>query len=214
MSSREYHLRELDIAQSPDDPRHVMPVILPRHRRILDIGCGAGQTLLASDLAAGVQAAGLDIDFEALLLGRELTQRVGFVAGQAEHLPFPDASFDLVLSRVTLPLTFLPAAVAEIGRVTAPGGDLWLVLHSLGKTVRDLRASLRRGHWKRAAYRSYVLANGALLHASGRLLPSPLDGHYESFQTNAAISRALRGAGFGNVTAINGRHYVVTARRR
>jgi hypothetical protein len=52
------------------------------------------------------------------------------------------------------------------------------------------------------------------LHASGRLLPSPLDGHYESFQTNVAISRALRDAGFGNVTAINGRHYVVTARRR
>lgn len=211
MTSRDYHLRELEIAQSPDDPRHVMPGILPRHRRILDIGCGAGQTLLASDLAPGVQAAGLDIDLEALLLGRELTQRVGFVAGQAEHLPFPDASFDLVLSRVTLPLTYLPAAVAEIGRVTAPGGDLWLVLHSLEKTMRDLRASLRRGHWKRAAYRSYVLGNGALLHATGRLLPSPLDGHYESFQTNAAISRALRGAGFSNVTARNGRHYVVTA---
>ncbi len=62
---------------------------------------------------------------------------------------------------MTLPLTYLPAAVQEIGRVTAPGGDLWLVLHSLDKTVRDLRASLRSGQWKRAVYRSYVLANGA-----------------------------------------------------
>lgn len=214
MTSRDYHLRELAIAQSADDPRRVMPTILPRHRRILDIGCGAGQTFIASDLAIGVQATGLDVDFEALALGRELTQGVGFVAGQAERLPFPAASFDLVLSRVTLPLTYLPAAVAEIGRVTAPGGDLWLVLHSLDKTLRDLRASLRSGHWKRAAYRSYVLANGVLFHVTGRLLPSPLDGHYESFQTNAAISRALVGAGFGNITAINGRHYVVTASRR
>ncbi|HSN75228.1 MAG TPA: class I SAM-dependent methyltransferase, partial [Anaerolineae bacterium] len=159
MTSRDYHLRELAIAQSPADPRHVMPAILPRHRRILDIGCGAGQTFIASDLAPGVQAAGLDVDFEALLLGRELTQRVCFVAGQAEHLPFPDARFDLVLSRVTLPLTDLPAAVREIGRVTAPGGDLWLVLHSLDKTLRDLRESLRSGQWKRALYRSSVLAN-------------------------------------------------------
>ncbi len=114
MTSSEYHLRELEIAQSPNDPRHVMPMILPRHRRILDIGCGAGQTFIASDLVPGVQAAGLDVDFEALLLGRELTQRVGFTAGQAEHLPFPDASFDLVLSRVTLPLTYVPAAVRPV----------------------------------------------------------------------------------------------------
>ncbi len=214
MSSREYHLRELAIAQAPDDPRHVMPAILPRHRRILDIGCGAGQTFIASDLAPDVQAAGLDVDFEALLLGRELTQRVGFTAGQAEHLPFPDASFDLVLSRVTLPLTHLPSAVSEIGRVTAPGGDLWLVLHSLDKTVRDLGESLRSGQWKRVLYRSYVLANGALLHVSGRLVSSPLGGHYESFQTNASISRELRRAGFANIVALNGRHYVVTASKQ
>ncbi|MEI2688236.1 MAG: class I SAM-dependent methyltransferase [Anaerolineae bacterium] len=213
MTSREYHLRELAIAQSADDPRHVMPAILPRHRRILDIGCGAGQTLIASDLLPGVRAAGLDVDFEALLLGRELTGRVGFVAGPAEHLPFPAASFDLVLSRVTLPLTCLPAAVAEIGRVTAPGGDIWLVLHSLGKTLHDLRASLRGGHWKRAAYRSYVLANGALLHLTGRLLPSPLDGHYESFQTDLSIGRELRRAGFTDIAISTGHHYVVTARR-
>jgi ubiquinone/menaquinone biosynthesis C-methylase UbiE len=211
MSSRAYHLTELTIAQSPHDPRHVMPVILPRHRRILDIGCGAGQTFIASNLAAGVQAAGLDVDFEALLLGRELTHRVGFIAGQAEHLPFPDASFDLVLSRVTLPLTYVPAAVREIGRVTAPGGDLWLVLHSLDKTVHDLAVSLRSGQWKRVLYRAYVLANGAFFHAAGRLAPSPLDGHYESFQTNAAIRRELQQAGFENIVAVNGQHYVVTA---
>ncbi len=214
MTSREYHLRELEIARSPDDPRHVMPVIPPGRRRILDIGCGAGQTFIASDLAPDVTATGLDVDFEALLLGRELIDRVGFVAGQAERLPFPDGHFDLVLSRVTLPLTHLPAAVAEIGRVTAPGGELWLVLHSLDKTLRDLRASLRSGHWKRAAYRAYVLANGVLLHAAGRLVPSPLDGHYESFQTDASISRELRRAGFANIVARHGRHYVVTASKR
>lgn len=188
-----------------------MPAILPRHRRILDIGCGAGQTLIASDLARDVQATGLDVDFAALLLGRELTGRVGFTAGQAEHLPFLAASFDLVLLRVALPWTHVPSAVQEIGRVTAPGGDLWMVLHSLGKTLHDLGQNVRGGQWKRAAYRSYVLANGVLLHTAGRLVRSPLGDHYESFQTNAAISRELQRAGFGNIVAVNGRHSVVTA---
>ncbi len=60
-------------------------------------------------------------------------------------------------------------------------------------------------------YRSYVLANGALFHATGRLAPSPQGGHYESFQTNAAIKRELQRAGFEAIIAVNGQHYVVTA---
>ena len=211
--SDSYHLTELSIAQSADDPRRVMPVILPRHRRILDVGCGAGQTLIASKLDPAVQAVGLDVDQGALGLGRSWTTHVGFVAGAAEHLPFPDRSFDLVLSRVTLPLTYWPAAVAEIGRVTAPGGDVWLVLHSLRKTVHDLVESARGGRWKRTLYRSYVLANGALLHTTGRLLPGPAGG-YESFQTPEVVRRQLRAEGFANIVVQQGRHFVVTASKQ
>ena len=42
----EYHLLELEIARSPDDPRCVMPELRPSYRAVLDVGCGAGQTLL------------------------------------------------------------------------------------------------------------------------------------------------------------------------
>lgn len=215
-TTRDYHLRELQIAQSPADPRHVMPVIEPQHRRILDVGGGAGQTLIASrdKVAPGALAASLDIDFEALLLGQELTDAVRFVAGSAEALPFADAAFDLVLARVALPLTYIPAAVAEIGRVTAPGGDVWLVLHSLSRTLRLLAGNLRQGQLKHAVYRSYVLANGLLFHATGRLAPFPTDGHYESFQTSAAVQRELYCAGFTNLVAVQGQHYVVTAKKR
>lgn len=208
--SDSYHLAELSIAQSADDSRRVMPVILPRHRRILDVGCGAGQTLIASQLAPAVQAVGLDVDQDALSLGRSWTSHVGFVAGAAEHLPFPDYSFDLVLSRVTLPLTYWPAAVAEIGRVAAPGGEVWLVLHSLRKTVRDLVESARGRRWKRTLYRSYVLVNGALLHTTGQLLPGPAGG-YETFQTPEVVRRTLGAAGFANIVVQQGRHFVVTA---
>ncbi|MCS6844817.1 MAG: methyltransferase domain-containing protein [Caldilineales bacterium] len=216
MSSREYHLRELAIAQSPDDPRHVMPTIRPWHRRILDVGGGAGQTLIASrnQIAADALQVSLDLDLEALRLGQELTSAVCFVAGSAEALPFADASFDLVISRVTLPLTYLPAAVAEIGRVTAVGGEVWLVLHSLRRTLRLLAENLRQRQLKHALYRCYVLANGALLHLTGRLLPFPSDGHYESFQTTASIRRELERAGFADLVVIQGRHFVASARKR
>lgn len=215
-TTRDYHLRELQIAQDPNDPRHVMPAIEPHHRRILDVGGGAGQTLIASrdKLAPAALAANLDIDYEALLLGQELTDAVRFVAGSAEVLPFADGSFDLVLARVALPLTFIPAAVAEIGRVTAPGGDVWLVLHSFGRTVRLLADNLRQRQPKHAFYRSYVLANGLLFHLTGLLLPFPTDGHYESFQTVGAIRRELQRAGFTNLVVVQGRHFVVTATKR
>lgn len=215
MSSRAYHQQELHIAQSPADPRHVMPVFLPQHRRILDVGCGAGQTLLAGDLPAGALAIGLDPDEEALALGREWSRSIHFTAGRAEQLPFAAASFDLVLARVALPWTHIPAALAEMARVTRPGGDLWLVLHSFHKTWRDLADNLHRGQWKRATYRAYVLGNGTLFHLSGQLLgaPFPPRGRVESFQTAARMKRELQAAGFGQARSTATPHFVVTARR-
>ena len=214
MSTREYHLRELEIARSPKDPRHVMPAILPKHRRILDVGCGAGQTLLASDLAPGVRAVGIDIDQEALELGAELSDRVRFIAGSAEALPFAGGAFDLVIARVALPLTYIPTAVAEMGRVLAPGGNVWLVLHSLGRTVQLLVNNARHLELKRAVYRSYVLANGSLYHLAGRMAPFPSSGRYETFQTDRSIARELRRAGFGEIQTTPGYHYVVTATKQ
>lgn len=211
MSTREYHLRELEIARAPNDPRHVMPAILPKHRRILDVGCGAGQTLIASDLAPGVEAVGIDIDHEALELGVELSERVCFVAGSAEALPFGGAVFDLVIARVALPLTYIPTAVAEMGRVLAPGGDVWLVLHSLGRTVQLLVNNARHLELKKAVYRAYVLANGSLYHLAGHMAPFPSSGRYETFQTDHSLARELRRAGFGAIQTTRSYHYVVTA---
>jgi ubiquinone/menaquinone biosynthesis C-methylase UbiE len=50
---------------------------------------------------------------------------VEFVEGEAEHLPFPDASFDVVISNGVIDL--IPdkdAVFAELFRVLAPGGRL------------------------------------------------------------------------------------------
>ena len=55
-----YHLRELAIANDPSDPRRNMPHLEETDRRILDVGCGAGQTLIASAPVAEVLAVGVD----------------------------------------------------------------------------------------------------------------------------------------------------------
>jgi cyclopropane fatty-acyl-phospholipid synthase-like methyltransferase len=62
MESKAYHVWELSGATNPDDRRRIMPLILESYGRILDVGCGAGQTMIASNLAAGVEAIGVDLN--------------------------------------------------------------------------------------------------------------------------------------------------------
>src|SRR5687768_18080772 len=102
-NSADYHRLELAIATGPNDSRRVMPVIEERHRRILDIGCGAGQTLIGSELRDGVLAVGLDLDHAALALGKQFSPSIQFVEGRGEALPFDHEAFDLVICRVALP---------------------------------------------------------------------------------------------------------------
>ena len=81
-----YHLKEFAIAQDPTDPRHANPPPFPTDRRVLDIGCGAGQTLIAC--YGDRRPFGIDVALDALRLGRTLTNRVSFVCAAAERLPF------------------------------------------------------------------------------------------------------------------------------
>src|SRR5436190_8968886 len=103
-----YHLEELEIAKDAGATGHIMPNLPKGKSRILDVGCGAGQTLIASDLSRDARAFGIDVDHSALRLGRSLTKRVGFVCSRAECLPFPNEYFDVVISRIALPYTHIP----------------------------------------------------------------------------------------------------------
>lgn len=213
--SSNYHRLELSIATDPNDSRRVMPRVESRHRRILDIGCGAGQTLIGSNLSDNVMAVGVDVDHAALALGKRLNTRIHFVHGRGEALPFDTEAFDLVICRVSLPYMRVSAALSEISRVMDVGGDLWLVLHPFGMTAKEFGTSLARLRVKASLYRLWVLINGLALNTVGRQWHWPGDpNRYETWQTNTGITRALEAAGFGEIRIDRGNHFVVTAKKR
>jgi SAM-dependent methyltransferase len=210
--ARAYHEAELALARSPNDPRRILPTIPPDAHSVLDVGCGAGQTLIALGLRADVDAVGLDRDYDALSLGAEWTSDVRFVCGGGESLPFADDSFDFVFSRVALPYMHVPTALAEIHRVLAPSGRIWLVLHGPGIVFSQLTEALRWGHLKSAMFQAYAAVNGALYHLTGRLMRWPIGARYESFQTRRIIPR-LQQAGFADVQIELEPHFIVRARK-
>ena len=95
--------------------------------RVLDAGTGAGTLALAlAPLVAEV--VGVDLVPELLEAARrEAPPNATFVEGDATRLPLEDASFDLAASRRTLHHLARPElAVAELARVTRPGGRIFV----------------------------------------------------------------------------------------
>jgi SAM-dependent methyltransferase len=90
------------------------------HGRVLDDGCGLG--LYLERLASSARAAvGVEFDAERARLAGGRGLHVAQAAG--EHLPFPDAAFDLILSHEVLEhVADDRQALQEIARLLAPGG--------------------------------------------------------------------------------------------
>ena len=97
---------------------------LTKDSRVLDIGCGRGETVRLIRDAYTPHVLGVDTDPRLLAAARTAYPELEFCSGQAEALEWGDASFDLVLAECSLSLADTPAALREIVRVLKPG-EVW-----------------------------------------------------------------------------------------
>ncbi|REK84866.1 class I SAM-dependent methyltransferase [Streptomyces inhibens] len=106
-------------------------VAIKERDRVLDIGCGAGQTTrLAARRSGSGQVLGLDLSAPMLARARETAQRedlgnVTFEHGDAQVHAFEPGTFDVMISRFGVMFFADPAvAFTNIGRALRPGGRM------------------------------------------------------------------------------------------
>lgn len=94
---------------------------------VLDVGCGTGivARAAAQRLDSSGSVTGIDLNDGMLAVARRAPERVTWHHGPAELLPFRSRSFDRVVSQFALMFfTDQTAAIAEMARVTRPGGTI------------------------------------------------------------------------------------------
>lgn len=106
------------------DPPMLARIDAGRFTTALDVGCGEGRFCRAL-AARGIRTVGID-PTEALLAEAKRRDPGGdYRLGRGEALDFPDASFDLVVSYLTLiDIPDISRAIPEMARVLRPGGSL------------------------------------------------------------------------------------------
>lgn len=114
--------------------------LIPKGARLLDIGCGNGR-FLGAPLDESIDYTGLDFSEKLIKVARERygsRTNTTFVAGDALNLPFPDNSFDVVVSFAVIhhvpSRAYRVQFLREAKRVVKPGGLIiitaWNVWHA------------------------------------------------------------------------------------
>ena len=197
-----YHLAERR-RQSVQDLLHadVLDEFLRRGAAdpyILDVGCGAGQSLPLLTPPVPSVRVGVDSDPVALALGYRLAagaDDIAFVRASAHALPFVDGSFTHVFSRVALNYMHQRTALAEMVRVLRPGGVLCCRVEGPG---HDLRRLARAGSPWHVLSHLYDSSGGIILHLTGRqAMPGTRLGGGRAFATIARLREILRQHGWG-----------------
>jgi demethylmenaquinone methyltransferase/2-methoxy-6-polyprenyl-1,4-benzoquinol methylase len=188
--------------------------------RVLDVATGTGMVAAALVRGAGAHVTALDQSLEMLgglrarlardpLLAASIEPRIG----EAEALPFPDASFDALTFTYLLRYVDDPAAtLRELARVVRPGGFVGMV--EFGVPSRRVLRALWRVHT-----RVGLPLIGRLLsrewYAVGRFLGPSVEDFYARFPLPALVALWER-AGLTDVQVRRmsfGAGVVMTARR-
>ncbi|MGZ4559269.1 MAG: class I SAM-dependent methyltransferase [Mycobacteriaceae bacterium] len=158
--------------------------------RVLDIGCGTGQTTRdAARLAASGSALGVDLSADMLALARRLAGEEGvrnawFEQADAQIHPFEAGGFDVVISRTgTMFFGDQVAAFTNLADALRPGGRLTLLVWQ-GPDANE---------WIREIVGAF---------AAGRALPAPQPGASGpfAFADPAHATSVLTAAGFTDIT--------------
>jgi SAM-dependent methyltransferase len=122
-------------------------------QRVLEVGCGTGAIL--SELPAGPEIYGLDVDDQALRECGLHAPRARRVQGNALELPFPDRSFDLVYSHFLLLWVRDPLrALQQMKRIARQGGHVIAFAEpDYLKRVDQPHELVRLGRWQTEALR-------------------------------------------------------------
>jgi tellurite methyltransferase len=153
--------------------------------RVLDAGCGAGRNLVYL-LRSGYEVFGADSDAEAIASVRRLAGTLApdspvrnFRVESVEHMTFPDAFADVVLSSAVLHFASddrqFAAMVRDMWRVLKPGGMLfWRLASAIGMETRVRRISGRRFLLPDGSER-YLIDEGMLVELTRELGGTLLD---------------------------------------
>ena len=117
-------------------------------KRVLDVGCGPGNLLVALSDDVPELLIGVDLDMTFLVFGRSHIEKLNeplskvpnLTCASLPTLPFPDETFDLVTCFLVMP--HVPddkVALTELARVLKPGGTLAISGHGLGFPLRYLK---------------------------------------------------------------------------
>jgi ubiquinone/menaquinone biosynthesis C-methylase UbiE len=171
-----------------------------RGHRILEIGAAAGCLTIALN-EMGYICTGIEPDADALqtahALARDLDRPCAVIEGRAERIPFPDESFDIVITNSVLEhVSDIDACFSEISRILRPGGLLWFeTASSMSPFQREIRCfplfgwypdSLKkRIMWWAAQHRPELVGHTA----------TPAINWF----SDRMVSKKLRAVGFGTV---------------
>jgi demethylmenaquinone methyltransferase / 2-methoxy-6-polyprenyl-1,4-benzoquinol methylase len=159
--------------------------------RVLDLAAGTGMSSLPF-AAAGAFVVPCDFSLGMLRVGKQAHGELSFVGGDALRLPFADASFDAVTISFGLRnVSDTDAALAEMARVTRPGGRL-VVCEFSHPTWRPFRT----------VYSGYLMA--ALPKVARRVSSNPdayvyLAESIQAWPDQPALARRIGGAGWADV---------------
>lgn len=175
-------------------------------RNILDIGCGTGYfTNLLRKQYRSATIVAVDLAFEMTCMAKARMKRWPwqgrniFLVGDARHLPFGDASFDLVCSNLTMQWVSDPLGMLqEIRRVLTPGG--LMAFSTFGRrTLSELRTVLSE---IRSDYQRLVLSFPDVTELGDVLLRMPVEVPVAdtdvltlTFPNVEALVRELKGLG-------------------